>query len=93
MTFESLMSQGMNFFKEQKCLLYTYFKLFPYIFVNVWAILKHTSKNNNENEKWTKYHMCPLLRIRSQRCLMWSIEICNAHLIEFVQKSLNIHHL
>jgi len=83
----------MIFFKEQKCLLYTYFKLFPYIFVNVWAILKDTSKNNNENEKWNKYHMCPPLRIRSQICLMQSIEICNTHLIEFVQKSSNIHHL
>jgi hypothetical protein len=37
--------------------------------------------------------MCPLLRINTQRCLMWFIEICNAHLIEFVQKSLNIHHV
>jgi len=47
----------------------------------------------NEDGIGTKHHKHLLLKIKSQRCLMLSIEVCNTILVKFAQKPLNIHPL
>lgn len=47
----------------------------------------------NEDGIWTKHHKHLLLKIKSQRCLILSIEVCNTSLIKFAQNPSNIHPL